>query len=80
MTPSNKGLIQIPQRNKKLHGQAKAKRMQHHQSSFIKLYDPMTLYSAWDCPGQNTGVGSLALLQAIFPTQASRIAGGFFTS
>ena len=25
--------------------------------------------SWWNCPGQNTGVGSLSLLQGIFPTQ-----------
>ena len=29
------------------------------------------LYSPWTSPGQNTGVGSLALLQGIFPTQES---------
>ena len=28
-----------------------------------------TLYSPWNSPGQNTGVGSLSLLQGIFPTQ-----------
>ena len=28
-------------------------------------------YSQWDSPGQNTGVGSLSLLQGIFPTQGS---------
>ena len=27
------------------------------------------LYSPWDSPGQNTGVGSLSLLQGIFQTQ-----------
>ena len=27
--------------------------------------------SAWNSPGQNTGVGSLSLLQGIFPTQGS---------
>ena len=27
------------------------------------------LYSAWNSPGQNTGVGSLSLLQGFFPTQ-----------
>ena len=30
---------------------------------------PLGLYSLWDFPGQNTGVGSLFLLQGIFPTQ-----------
>ena len=27
------------------------------------------LYSPWDSPCQNTGMGSLSLLQGIFPTQ-----------
>ena len=27
------------------------------------------LYSPWNSPGQNVGVGSLSLLQGIFPTQ-----------
>ena len=40
------------------------------------LCDPMDcilhgLYSPWDSPGQNTGVGSLSLLQGIFPAQES---------
>ena len=29
------------------------------------------LYSLWNSPGQNTGVGSLSLFQGIFPTQRS---------
>ena len=37
-------------------------------------------YSPWNSPGQNTGVGSRSLLQGIFQTQVSHIAGGFFTS
>ena len=32
---------------------------------------PHGLYSPWDFPGWNTGVGSLSLLQGIFPTQGS---------
>ena len=32
---------------------------------------PQGLYSPWNSPGQNTGVGSLFLLQGIFPTQGS---------
>ena len=32
---------------------------------------PHGLQSPWDPPGQNTGVGSLSLLQGIFPTQGS---------
>ena len=30
---------------------------------------PQGLYSPWNSPGQNTGVGSLSLLHGIFPTQ-----------
>ena len=30
---------------------------------------PQGLYSLWNSPGQNTGVGSSSLLQEIFPTQ-----------
>ena len=30
---------------------------------------PHGLYSPWNSPGQNTGVGSLSLLQGIFPTR-----------
>ena len=30
---------------------------------------PHGLHGPWDSPGQNTGVGSLSLLQGIFPTQ-----------
>ena len=34
--------------------------------SFLR---PHGLYSPWNSPGQNAGVGSLSLLQGIFPTQ-----------
>ena len=41
-------------------------------------------YSKWNSPGQNTEVGSLSLLQWIFPTQESNwgflLAGRFLTS
>ena len=32
---------------------------------------PHVLYSPWNSPGQNTGVGSRSLLQGIFPIQES---------
>ena len=32
---------------------------------------PHGLYSPWNSPGQNTGVGRLSLLQGIFPTRGS---------
>ena len=45
---------------------------------------PHGLYSPWNSPGQNTGVGSLSLSRGSSQprdwTQVSRIAGGFFTS
>ena len=41
------------------------------QLSLILCY-PHGLYSPWNSPGQNTGVGSLSLLQGIFPTQGSK--------
>ena len=37
--------------------------------SRIRLFVPHGLYSPCDSPSQNTGVGSLSLLQGIFPTQ-----------
>ena len=45
--------------------------------------DPLQLhglFSPWNSPGQNAGVGRLFLLQGVFPTQVSCIAGGFFTN
>ena len=38
--------------------------------SCLTLWDTMD-YSPWNSPGQNTGVGSLSLLQGIFLTQGS---------
>ena len=35
-------------------------------SNFLR---PLGLYSSWNSPGQSIGVGSLSLLQEIFPTQ-----------
>ena len=36
-------------------------------------FRPHGPYSPWNSPGQNTGVGSLSLLQGIFPTQGSNL-------
>ena len=38
--------------------------------SLSHVYNPMD-ESPWNSPGQNTGVGTLSLLQGIFPTQGS---------
>ena len=37
--------------------------------SYLTLCDPHGLYSPRNSPGHNAGVGSLSLLQGIFPTQ-----------
>ena len=39
-----------------------------HSVMFTSL-QPHGLYSPWNSPGQNTELGSLSLLQGIFPTQ-----------
>ena len=41
--------------------------------SHVRLCHPMNyiVYSSWNSPGQNRGVGSLSLLQGIFTTQES---------
>ena len=44
----------------------------HESESRSIVFDslqPHGLYNPWNSPGQNTGVGSLSLIQAIFPTQ-----------
>ena len=41
------------------------------QSVVSHSCDPHGLYSPWNSPGQNTAVGSLSLLQRIFPIQGS---------
>ena len=48
--------------------------------SCLTLCDPMDYNSRWNSPAQNTGVGNHSLLQGIFPTQVSHMAGGFSTS
>ena len=37
----------------------------------LSVSDSLQPHSPWNSPGQNTGVGSLSLLQGIFPTQGS---------
>ena len=38
-------------------------------SDSLRLHE---LYSPWNSPGQNTGIGSHSLLRGIFPTQGSK--------
>ena len=48
--------------------------------SCVRIFVTHGIYSPWNTPSQNTGVGSCSILQRIFPTQVSRIAGRFFIS
>ena len=41
---------------------------------------PTRLLCPWNSPGKNIGMGCYALLQGIFPTQVSHIAGRFLTN
>ena len=45
--------------------------MSESRSVMSNSLRPCRLYSPWNSPGQNTGVGSLSLFQGIFPTQGS---------
>ena len=45
---------------------------ENHSATSDSLW-PYGLYSPWNSPGQSTGVGSLFLLQGIFPTQGSNL-------
>ena len=53
-------------------------------SAVSSTLQPHGLYSPWNSPGQNSGVGSCSLVQGIVQprdqTQVSYVAGGFFTS
>ena len=42
-----------------------------HSESCSVVYDSLWPHGLWNSPGQNTGVGSLSLLQGIFPNQGS---------
>ena len=55
-----------------------------HTHTYMKVkvtsdsLQPHGLYIPENSLGQNTGVGSLSLLQGIFATQVSHVAGGFY--
>ena len=48
-----------------------SKRVSESHSVMSDPLQPRGLYSPWHSPGQNTGVGTLSLLQGTFPTQGS---------
>ena len=43
----------------------------HQSESHSVMSDSLQPHGPWNSPDQNTGVGSLSLLQGIFPTQGS---------
>ena len=45
------------------------KKVSESRSVVSDALQPHGLYGPWNSPGQNTGVGSLSLLQGIFPIQ-----------
>ena len=49
----------------------KGKKRRESCSVVSNSLQPHRLYSPWNSPGQNIGVGSLSLLQGIFPNQGS---------
>ena len=53
--------------------QERAMCIKEHESENLSVMSdslrPHGLYSPWNSPGQNTGVGSLSSFQGIFPTQ-----------
>ena len=57
----------------------KYKLLSHVQLFATPWTMPARLLYPWDFPGKNTGVGCHSLLQGIFLTQVSCIAGRFFT-
>ena len=57
--------ISLIQANKRLHFKCSSESLSVMSNSL----QPHGLYSPWNSPDQNTGVGSLSLLQGIFPTQ-----------
>ena len=60
-------IINYKRKSFKLQDESEVKVVQSYQT----LLWPHGLYSPRNSPGQNTGVGSLSLLQRIFPTQGS---------
>ena len=63
--------MQYPVRNHNGKGYFKEKKVKVKVTqSCPTLCEP---YSSWNSLGQNTGVGSLSLLQGIFPTQGSNL-------
>ena len=69
--PHSKGLKRtLPRHPTPLLGKRGKVQSQSESCSVVSdSLQPHGLYSPWNSPGQNTGVGSLSLLQGIFPTQ-----------
>ena len=68
---SKSATLQLKKKTKKLSISFLVKKWSASCSLLSDSLWPHGLYSKWNSPGQNTGVGSLFLLQGIFPTQGS---------
>ena len=64
------GLIALTHFSRKL-GEVKVVKGAKVKMKVAQLCPIPWIYSSWNSPGQNTGVGSRSLLQEIFPTQGS---------
>ena len=63
--------FQFQSQRKAIPKKMKVKSESESHSVVSDSLQPHGLYSPWNSPGQNTRVGSLSLLQWIFPTQGS---------
>ena len=61
----------IQQQYSYAYSQINGKSESESHSVMFNSLQPHRLYSLWNSPGWDTGVGSLSLLQGIFPTQGS---------
>ena len=63
--------FRVPTLTRETVGGSEEKSESESHSVVSNSLQPHGLYSPWNSPGKNTGVGSLSFLQGIFPTQGS---------
>ena len=63
--------VQTAEKRREVKGKEKGESESERHAVLSDSVTPCTIYRPWDSPGQNTGVGSLSLLQGIFPAQGS---------
>ena len=70
-SPRHKGLFSTGHTSKHSSNIRKSESENESHSVMSNSLQPHGLYSPWNSPGQNTGVGSHSFLQGIFPTRGS---------